>query len=78
MTKSKKYETQQKSLKARDNPKLLKESSLVLHSEKTQHKVVTKCNYKRCKICDIIIEGKFYTFKKPETKFKTNKDLSRN
>ena len=30
---------------------------------------VTKCNNKRCKINDIIIEGKSYTFKKPETKF---------
>ena len=28
----------------------------------------TKCNNKRCKICDIIIEGKSYTFKKPGNK----------
>ena len=31
---------------------------------------VTNCNNKRRKICDIIIEGKFYTFKNTETKFK--------
>ena len=35
---------------------------------------VTKCNNKRCKICDIIIAGKSLTFKK----FKINKDLSCN
>ena len=29
---------------------------------------VTKCNNKRCKICDIIIEGKSYTFEKPGNK----------
>ena len=39
---------------------------------------VTKCNNKWCKICDIIIEGKSYTFKNPETKFKINKDLNGN
>ena len=39
---------------------------------------VTKCINKRCKICDIIIEGKSYTFKNPETKFKINKNLSCN
>ena len=39
---------------------------------------VTKSINKRCKICDIIIEGKSYTFKNPETKFKINKNLSCN
>ena len=39
---------------------------------------VTKCKNKRCKICDIIIEGKSYTFKNPETKFKINNNLSCN
>ena len=29
-------------------------------------------------MCDIIIEGKSYTFKNPETKFKINKNLSCN
>ena len=33
---------------------------------------------KRCKICDIIIESKSYTFKNLETKFKINKNLSCN
>ena len=37
-----------------------------------------KCNNKRSKICDIIIEGISYTFKTPETKLKINKDLSCN
>ena len=39
---------------------------------------VTKCKTKRCKICDIIVEGKPYTFKNPESKFKINKNLSCN
>ena len=39
---------------------------------------VTKYNDKRCKICDIIIEGKSYNFKNPETKFKIDKTLSCN
>ena len=33
---------------------------------------VTKCNNKLFKICNIIIEGKSYTIKNPETKFKIN------
>ena len=37
---------------------------------------VTKWKNKRCKICNIIIEGKSYTFKNPETKFKIDKNLS--
>ena len=37
---------------------------------------VTKYKNKRCKICDIIIDGKSYTFKNPETKFKINKNLN--
>ena len=37
---------------------------------------VTKCNNKRCKICDRIIDGKSYPFKNPETKLKINKNLS--
>ena len=41
-------------------------------------KGVTKCNNKRCKICDMIIEGKSNTFKNPETKFKMNQNLSCN
>ena len=39
---------------------------------------VTKCNNKWCKIYDMIIEGKSYTFKNPKTKFKINKNLSCN
>ena len=44
MTKSKKYETQQKSLKARDNQKILKEHSPTFGEKTTQ--VVTKYNNK--------------------------------
>ena len=78
MTKSKKYLTQKKSLKARDNPKNLKRilTSSTFGENTTQG--VTKCNNKWCKICDIIIEGKSYTFKNLETKFNINKDLSCN
>ena len=36
------------------------------------------CNSKRCRRCDIIIEGRCYTFKDPERRFKINKDASRN
>ena len=43
--------------------------------ENTTHGV-TKCKNKQYKICDIIIKGKSYIFKNPETKFKINKDLS--
>ena len=39
---------------------------------------VNKCKNKRCKICDMIIEAKSYTFKNPETKLKIDKNLSCN
>ena len=77
MTKSKKYKTQQKSLKTKDNPKIFKEYSPFLHSEKKQHKGLLNTIINDVK-CDIIIEGKSYTFKNPETKFKINEDLSCN
>ena len=32
----------------------------------------------RCRVCDIIIEGKSYTFKNLKTKFIINKNLSYN
>ena len=77
ITKLKKYLTQQKSLKARQ-PKNLKRilTSSTFLENITQG--VTKCNNKWCKICDIIIEGKFSTFKNSETKFKINEDLNGN
>ena len=76
MTKSRYYLTQQKSLKAKDNTKNLKRllASSTFGENATQG--VTKCINKGCKIWDIIIEGKSYSFKNPETKFKINKDLS--
>ena len=39
---------------------------------------VTKCKNKQCRICDMIIEVKSYTFKNMETKFKIDKNLSCN
>ena len=56
-----------KIIKSQRNPKNLKRilNSSTYGENATQ--VVTKCNYKRCKICDIIIEGKSYTFKNQET-----------
>ena len=50
MTKRKKYKTQQNSLKAKDNPKILKEYSPLLHLEKTQHKELSNARKKRCYI----------------------------
>ena len=73
MTKSKKYKTQQKSLKARDNPTILKEYSPLVHLGKTQHKELPNAS-----VCDIIIEGKSPTFKNQEAKFRIKKDLSCN
>ena len=65
-----------KIIKSQRQPKNLKRilTSFTFGENTTQG--VTKCNNKRCKICDIIIEGKSYTFKNPKTKFKINKDLS--
>ena len=67
-----------KIIKSQRQPKNLKRilTSSTLGENKTQR--VTKCNNKRCKICDIIIEGKSYTFKNAETKFEINKNLSCN
>ena len=42
MPKSNKYKTQQKSLKVRDNPKILKEYLTLLHSKKTLYKRLLK------------------------------------
>ena len=65
-------------IKSQRQPKNLKRiiTSSTFGESTTQG--VTKCNNKQCKICDIIIEEKSYTFKNPETKFKINKDLSCN
>ena len=67
-----------KIIKSQRLPKNLKRilTSSTFGENTTQ--VLTKCNIKLCKICDIIIEGKSYTFKNPETKFKMNKDLRSN
>ena len=68
-----------KIIKSQRQPKNLKRiltSSIFGKKNTTQG--VTKCKNKRYKIYDIIIEGKSYTFKYPETKFKINKNLSCN
>ena len=65
--------------KSQKQPKNLK--NILISStfgKKNTTLVVTKCKNKRCKICDIIIEGKSYAFKNPETRFKINKNLSCN
>ena len=61
-----------KIIKSQRQPKNLKRilTSSTFGENATQG--VTKCNNKWCKICDIIIEGKSYTFKNLETKFKIN------
>ena len=41
MKNSKKYLTQEKSLKVGDNPKILTEYSPLLHSEKTEHELTS-------------------------------------
>ena len=67
-----------KIIKSQRQPKNLKRilTSSTLGQNTTQG--VVKCNNKRCKICDIIIEGKSYTFKNHETKSKINENLSCN
>ena len=75
MTKSKKNYTQ-KIIKSQKQPQNLKRIYTFSTLGENTTQGVTKCNKKRCKICDIIIEGKSYIFKNPETKFKINKDLT--
>ena len=57
--------------------KILKEYSPLLHSVKIQHNELPNTIINDAKY-DIIIEGKSYTFKNLETKFKMNKNLSCN
>ena len=62
-------------LKARkNNPKILKEYSPLLHSGKIQHKELPNAIIKDV-ISSIIIKGKSYTFKNPETKFRIDKNI---
>ena len=72
--KIKEIKTPQESLKPKDNPKIFTSSTF---GENTTEGVI-KCNNRRCKICDINTEGKSYSFKNLETKFKINTDLSCN
>ena len=64
-----------KIIKSQRQPKNLKRIlTFSIFGENTTQRV-TKCNNKRSKICDIVIEGTSYTFKNPETKFKINEKL---
>ena len=58
-----------KVIKNQRQPKILKEYSPLLYSGKKTTQGITKRKNKRCRVCDIIIEGKSYSFKNPETKF---------
>ena len=62
MTKSQKYYTQQNSLKAIDNTKVLKILVSSTFGENITQ-VVAKCKNKSCGVCDLNTEGKSYTFK---------------
>ena len=67
-----------KSIKIQRQPKKLKRILTSSRFEEKTTQVVSKFNHKRCKICNIIIKGKSYTFKIPETKCRINEDLSCN
>ena len=54
------FENKDKIKEMLDTTKILKVYSALLHSEKTTQ-TVTKYHNNRCKIRDIIIEGKSYT-----------------
>ena len=71
-----KYLTQQKTVKARDNPKIRKRilTFSLFAGNATQGSIGSK--NKRFGVCDMRIEGKSYTFKKTEIKVRINKDLS--
>ena len=66
-----------KIIKSQRQPKNLKRILTSSTFGKNTTKGVTKSKNKWHKICDIIIEGKSYTFKNPETKFKINKNLNK-
>ena len=61
-----------KSQRQPKNPKRILTSSTFGENTTQMH------DNKRCKICYIIFESKYSTFKNPETKFKINKNLSCN
>ena len=52
-----------KTIKSQRQLKNLKRIPTYFTFEENTTQGVTKCNNKRCKICDIIIEGKSYAFK---------------
>ena len=62
-----------KVIKSHRHAKILKEYSPSSTFKENTTQGVTKCKNKRNGVCDIIIEGKSYTFKNHETKFRINK-----
>ena len=67
-----------KMIKSQKKPKNMKRIFTSSTFGKNTTQGFTKRKNKWCIICDIIIEGKSYTFKNPETKSKINKHLSCN
>ena len=61
-----------KMVKSQRKPKNLKRILTTSTFGENTTQGVTKCNNKRCKKWDTITEGKSYTFKNTETKFKMN------
>ena len=59
-----------KIIKSQRQPEILKRILTPSTFGENTTQGVTKCNNKRCKICDIIMQGKSYTFKDTETKLK--------
>ena len=70
-----KISRQEKSVKIRDNPEIKKKYSPLLHLGTTAYRVI---KYKNKIICDIIIEGKSYTFENAKTTFMINKNINCN
>ena len=66
-----------KIIKSQRQPQNLKRLLTSLHPEKTHHNELPNAIINDAKY-DIIVEGKSYSFKNPETEFKINKNLSCN
>ena len=67
-----------KIIKSQRQPKNLKRIlTFSTFGENTTQRA-NKCKNKRCRVWDIIIEGKYSTFKNPKPKFMISKDLSCN
>ena len=78
MTKSKEILDTTKIMKSQRQSKNLKRILTSSTFRENTAQGVTKCKNKRCGVCDIIIEGKLYTFKSLKTKLRINKNKSCN